>query len=160
VKNDDPQPKTQPSGGKPPPRPPSRTAVGLGPEGDDSDKKHRTTITTIAYGEGKFIRQSGGRGQYGHVKVKIEPNGRGKGVEVISDVSSGVIPTKYIKPVTEGVREALDAGVVDGTPIVDIVVHIVDGSFDESDSSEIAFKMAAIFALKDAMKKANPIMIE
>jgi translation elongation factor EF-G len=105
MKNDDPQPKTQPSGNRPPPRPPSRTAVGLGPEGDDSDKKHRTTITTIAYGEGKFIRQSG--------------------VEVISDVSSDAIPTKYIKPVTEGVREGLDAGVVDGTPIVDIVVHIV-----------------------------------
>jgi elongation factor G len=163
MKNDNPQPKTQPSGSKPPPRPPRRTAVGLGPDGDDSDKKRRATITKVAYGEGKFIRQSGGRGQYGHVKVKIEP---GKGIEVISDVSSNAIPAKYIKPVTDAIREVLNFGIVIDNPavddhmIVDIVVRVVDGSFDKTDSSDLAFKMAAIFAIRDAMKKADPISIE
>jgi elongation factor G len=162
MKNDDPQPKTQPSGNKPPPRPPRNTAVGLGPS-DDSDKKRRATITKIAYGEGKFIRQSGGRGQYGHVRVKIEP---GKGVEIISDVSNDAIPAKYIKPVTDAIREALDSGdlidnpAFEGHPIVDIVVRVVDGSFDETDSSDLTFKMAGIFAIKDAVKKADPIIIE
>jgi elongation factor G len=169
MKNDDPHPKTQPSGNKPPPRPPRRIAVGLGPDGDDSDKKRRATITKVAYGEGKFIRQSGGRGQHGHVKIKIEPNKRDKGVEVIIDVSSDAIPIKYIKSVTDGVREALYAicgGMLianpafERHPMVDIIVHVVDGSFDETDSSDIAFKMAAIFASKDAMKKADPIIIE
>ena len=163
MKNDDPEPKTQPSGNKQPPRPPRRTAVGLGPDGDDSGKKRRASITKFAYGEGKFIRQSGGRGQYGHVKVKIEP---GKDVEIISDVSSDAIPAKYIKPVTDAIREALDSGVLidnpafEGHPIVDIVVRVVDGSFDETDSSDLAFKMAGIFAIKDAVKKADPIIIE
>jgi elongation factor G len=162
MKNDDPQPKTQPSGNKPPPRPPRDTAVGLGPS-DDSDKKRRATITKVVFGEGKFIRQSGGRGQYGHVKVKIEP---GKGVEIISDVSSDAIPTKYIKAVTDAIREALDSGELinnpafEGHPIVDIIVRVVDGSFDETDSSDLAFKMAGIFAIKDAVKKADPIIIE
>jgi elongation factor G len=167
MKDDDLQPKTQPSGSRPPPRPPRSTAIGLGPDGDDSDKKRRgddsdkkrrMTISKVVFGEGKFIRQSGGTGQYGHVKVKIEP---GKGVEIVSDVSSDAIPARYIKPVTDAIREALDFGVVyENCPIVDIVVRIVDGSFDETDSSDLAFKMAGIFSIKDAMKKADPIIIE
>jgi elongation factor G len=159
MKKDDPQPKTQPSGNRPPPRPPRRTAVGLAPGGDDSDKKYRTTITNVANGEGRFIRQSGGRGVYGHVIVKIEPNERDKGVEIVSQVSGGAIPKKYIKPVTDGIREALD-GMFLGHPIVDIVVRIVDGSFDETISSDSAFKVAGVFAIKDAMKKADTIMIK
>jgi elongation factor G len=164
MKEDDQQPKPQPSGNRPPPRPPSRTAVGLGPDGKDSDgdgsdKKGHSTITRVATGEGRFIRQSGGRGQYGHVIVKIEPNLRGKGIEIISDVSDSAIPAKYIKPVTDAVREALGANGVLGNPVVDIIVRVVDGSFDETDSSDLAFKMAGIFAIKDAVKKADPIMI-
>jgi elongation factor G len=128
----------------------------------------KATITKHANGEGRFIRQSAGRGQHGHVIVKIEPNERGKGVEITSEVSSGTIPAKFIKPVTDGVREALDGGVaignptVDGNlhPIVDIVVRIVGGSFDETASSELAFRLAGIFAIKDAMKKADAIILE
>jgi elongation factor G len=166
MKKDEPHLKPLSSGNKPPPRPPRRTFVGLGPDGGDSDKNRRATITKPANGEGRFIRQSGGRGHYGHVIVKIEPKGRGGGIEIIIDVSGRAIPGKYIKPVTDAVREALDGGMVignpavDGLPIVDIVVRVVDGSFDETDSSELAFGLAGIFAIKDAMKKADLIMIE
>ena len=160
MKKEDPQPKTQASGIRQPPRPPNRSAVGLAPEGGDPNKKYRATITNVAHGEGRFIRQAGGRRQYGHVMVKIEPNGRDKGVEIVSQVSDGAIPQKYIKPVTEGVRDALEAGAWVGHPIVDIVVRIVDGSFDETISSDLAFKMAGIFAIVEAMKKADTILIK
>ena len=98
--------------------------------------------------------------------VKIEPNGRGKGVEIISDVSGSAIPEEYIKPVIEGVRQALDGGMAVGNPavddhaIIDIIVRVVDGSFHKTDSSDMAFKLAGIFAIKDAIKKAVPIVIE
>jgi elongation factor G len=121
---------------------------------------YRETITKPADGEGKFIRQSGGKGQYGHVVVKIEPNEKGKGVEVINEIVGGVIPKEFIKPSTEGILEACNNGVVAGYPVVDVIVRIVDGSFHEVDSSELAFKMAGIFGFKEAMKKANPILLE
>jgi elongation factor G len=121
---------------------------------------YRETVTTAADGEGKFIRQSGGKGQYGHVVVKIEPNEKGKGVEVINEIVGGVIPKEFIKPSTDGILEGANNGSVAGYPVVDVIVRIVDGSFHEVDSSELAFKMAGIFAFKDAMKKAGPILLE
>jgi elongation factor G len=121
---------------------------------------YRETITKHADGEGKFIRQSGGRGQYGHACVTIEPNERGKGVEIESKIVGGAIPKEYIKPTIEGIEEAIKGGVLAGYPMVDIKVAIVDGTFHEVDSSELAFKMAGIFALKDAVKKASPILLE
>ena len=121
---------------------------------------YRETVIRAADGEGKFIRQSGGKGPYGHVIVKLEPNQKGKGVEVVNEVVGGTIPKEFIKPATEGILEGANNGVVAGYPVVDIIVRITDGTFHEVDSSELAFKMAGIFALKDAMKKANPILLE
>ncbi|GAB1489896.1 elongation factor G [Opitutaceae bacterium] len=121
---------------------------------------YRETVTAAAGGEGKFIRQSGGKGQYGHVVLKIEPNEKGKGVEVINETVGGSIPKEFIKPSTDGILEAANNGVVAGYPVVDVIVRIVDGSFHEVDSSEMAFKMAGIFGFKDAMKAANPILLE
>jgi elongation factor G len=121
---------------------------------------YRETITTPASGEGKFIRQSGGKGQYGHCVLKIEPNEKGKGIEVINEIVGGVIPKEFIKPTTDGIMEACNNGVVAGYPVVDVIARIVDGSFHEVDSSELAFKMAGIFGFKDAMKKAGPILLE
>src|SRR4051812_29909283 len=129
MEKDDRKPNPDSSGNRRPPRPPNRTAVGLGPEGDDSDKNGRATITKVANGAGKFIRHSGGRDHYGHVIVRIEPNVRGKGVVISSDAPAGTIPEQYIKPVMDAVREALDAGVVVDRPIVDIVVSIIGGSW-------------------------------
>jgi elongation factor G len=121
---------------------------------------YRETITAASEAEGKFIRQSGGKGQYGHVVVKIEPNEKGKGVEVINETVGGSIPKEFIKPSTEGILEACNNGVVAGYPVVDTIIRIVDGSFHEVDSSEMAFKMAGIFGFKEAMKKASPILLE
>tara|TARA_B100000965_G_scaffold406799_1_gene448784 strand:+ start:10764 stop:12917 length:2154 start_codon:yes stop_codon:yes gene_type:complete len=121
---------------------------------------YRETITSAADGEGKFIRQSGGRGQYGHALIKIEPSEKGSGIEVVSEIVGGVIPREYIKPTQDGIIEASNNGVVAGYPVIDFKVRIVDGSFHEVDSSEMAFKMAGIFAFKDAMKNAGPILLE
>jgi elongation factor G len=121
---------------------------------------YRETLTKPADGEGKFIRQSGGRGQYGHACIKVQPNERGKGVEITNEIVGGAIPKEYIAPVIDGLEEAVKGGVLAGYPVVDIKVQIVDGTFHEVDSSELAFKMAGIFALKDAAKKANAILLE
>jgi elongation factor G len=121
---------------------------------------YRETISTSADGEGKFIRQSGGKGQYGHVVVKIEPNEKGKGIEVINEIVGGAIPKEFIKPATDGILEGTNNGVVAGYPVVDVKIRIVDGSFHDVDSSELAFKMAGIFGFKEAMKKADPILLE
>ncbi|MEO7701468.1 MAG: elongation factor G [Opitutus sp.] len=121
---------------------------------------YRETIKKAADGEGKFIRQSGGKGQYGHVVIKLEPAEKGKGIEVINETVGGSIPKEFIKPATDGLMEGCNNGVVAGFPVVDVIIRIVDGSFHEVDSSELAFKMAGIFAFKDAMKQANPILLE
>jgi elongation factor G len=121
---------------------------------------YRETITKSAEGEGKFIRQSGGRGQYGHACITLEPNGRGKGVEIENKIVGGAVPREYIPAIIDGVEEAIAGGVLAGFPMVDVKVQIVDGTFHEVDSSELAFKMAGIFALKDAAKKAHPILLE
>lgn len=121
---------------------------------------YRETITKHADGEGKFIRQSGGRGQYGHAMIKVEPNEKGKGVEVENKIVGGAIPKEYIPAVIDGVEEAIKGGVYAGYQVIDIKVQVVDGTFHEVDSNELAFKMAGIFALKDAFKKAGPILLE
>jgi elongation factor G len=121
---------------------------------------YRETFTKSAEGIGKFIRQSGGRGQYGHAVVTVEPNERGKGVEIENKIVGGAIPKEYIPAVIDGINEAVKGGVMAGFPVVDIKVNIVDGTFHEVDSSELAFKMAGIFALKEAAKLAGAILLE
>ena len=121
---------------------------------------YRETVTKFAEGEGKFIRQSGGKGQYGHACVTLEPNARGKGVEIENKIVGGAIPKEYISPVIDGIEEAIKGGVLAGYPVVDVKVAIVDGTYHEVDSSELAFKMAGIFAFKEAAKKASPILLE
>ncbi len=121
---------------------------------------YRETITKAAEGEGKFIRQSGGRGQYGHALVKIEPNEKGKGIEINNKIVGGAIPKEYVPAVIDGIEEAIRSGVYAGYQVIDLKCDVVDGSFHEVDSNELAFKMAGIFALKDAFKKAGPILLE
>jgi elongation factor G len=121
---------------------------------------YKETILVTADGEGKLIKQSGGRGQYGHVIIKIAPNPRGKGITIENKVVGGNIPKEYIPACIKGLKEATLNGVVGGYPVLDIHVDIVDGSYHDVDSSELAFKMAAIFSLKDALKKAKPILLE
>jgi elongation factor G len=121
---------------------------------------YRETITKNAEGEGKFIRQSGGKGQYGHACITVAPNEKGKGVEVVDEIVGGSIPKEYIPAVIDGIEEAIKGGVYCGYQVIDIKVEVVDGSFHEVDSNELAFRMAGIFALKDAFKKAGPILLE
>ncbi len=110
--------------------------------------------------EGKFIRQSGGRGQYGHVKLRLDPQPPGTGYEFVDAIKGGRVPKEFIPAVKKGVEEALPDGVLAGFPVVDVKVTLYDGSYHEVDSNENAFKMAAIFAFKDGMRKANPVLLE
>ena len=121
---------------------------------------YRETMLNASDGEGKFIRQSGGRGQYGHAVIKLEPLEKGKGVELENKIVGGSIPKEFIKPTFDGIKEASLGGVVAGYPVIDFKITLVDGSFHDVDSSEMAFKMAGIFAFKDAMQKAAPILLE
>ena len=121
---------------------------------------YRETIKTNSDGEGKFVRQSGGRGQYGHACIRLAPNETGKGVDLEDKIVGGVIPREYIKPTFDGIKEASQNGVIAGYPVIDFKVELYDGSFHEVDSSEMAFKMAGIFAFKDAMAKAQPVLLE
>lgn len=121
---------------------------------------YRETITQAAECEGKFIRQSGGRGQYGHVKIIFEPNEPGKGFEFIDKVVGGTVPKEYIKPTMEGIEGSLNGGLVAGYPIIDIKATLFDGSYHEVDSSEMAFKIAGSMALKEAAKKCKPVLLE
>jgi len=121
---------------------------------------YRETVTRAAEGEGKFIRQSGGRGQYGHALITLEPNERGKGLVIENKIVGGAIPKEYIPAVIDGLNEAIAGGVLAGYPMVDLKIAIVDGTYHEVDSSELAFKMAGIFALKEAVKHAQPILLE
>ncbi len=121
---------------------------------------YRETITTVATGEGKLVKQSGGRGQYGHVIINIQPNEQGKGITVENKVVGGTIPKDYIPACKKGIEEAVLNGVVGGYPVIDVNIDIIDGSYHDVDSNEMAFKMAAIFAFKDGMKKAKPILLE
>jgi elongation factor G len=121
---------------------------------------YREGITKAAEGEGKFIRQTGGHGQYGHVQVFVHPGSRGSGIHVEDRIVGGAIPKEYIGAVMEGLDEAVAGGVLAGYRLVDLKIVLAGGSYHEVDSSELAFKMAAIFALKDAVRKANPILLE
>jgi elongation factor G len=121
---------------------------------------YRETITSSADGIGKFVRQSGGRGQYGHAVIQIEALDKGKGIELENKIVGGAIPKEFIKPTLDGIKEAAQGGVIAGYPVIDFKVSLVDGSFHDVDSSEMAFKMAGIFAFKDAMQKASPILLE
>src|SRR3989344_5142300 len=121
---------------------------------------YRETIRKTSTAEGKYIRQSGGRGQYGHCYLRIEPEGRSEGYEFVSEVVGGTIPREFISPIEKGVREALETGVVAGYPLVDLKVAVYDGSYHEVDSSEAAFKIAGSMALKEAAKSADPVLLE
>jgi elongation factor G len=121
---------------------------------------YRETITAEAVAEGKFIRQSGGRGQYGHVKIRVAPNGKGKGFEFLDLTKGGSIPVEYIPSVQQGIKEALENGVIAGYPMVDVKVELLDGSYHEVDSSELAFKIAGSMALQVGARKAKPTILE
>ncbi|GAB2733173.1 elongation factor G [Melaminivora jejuensis] len=122
---------------------------------------YRETVrSTVKDVDGKFVRQSGGKGQYGHVVFRLEPNEPGKGFEFLDEIKGGVVPREYIPAVQKGVEEALTAGVLAGYPVVDVKVALTFGSYHDVDSSEQAFKMAAIFGFKEAAKKANPVILE
>jgi elongation factor G len=121
---------------------------------------YRETITTAAGGEGKLVKQSGGRGQYGHVILSMKPNEKGKGLTIENKVIGGTIPKEYINAVYKGVNEAMSNGIIAGYPVVDVHVEILDGSYHDVDSNENAFTMAAIFAMKDGFKKAKSILLE
>jgi len=121
---------------------------------------YREAIRKPVEQEGKFVKQSGGKGQYGHVWIKMEPNEAGKGYEFVDAIKGGTVPREYIPAVDKGLQEALGNGVMAGFPVVDVKVTLFDGSYHEVDSSEQAFKMAAILAFKDGMRKANPALLE
>jgi elongation factor G len=121
---------------------------------------YRETIRQHAEAEGKFVRQTGGRGQYGHVKISLDPLPAGSGFQFVNEIVGGAIPKEYIAPVEEGVRQALDTGILAGYEIVDVQVTLVDGSYHEVDSSEFAFRIAGSMALKDAAKRAKPVLLE
>jgi len=121
---------------------------------------YRETITRKARTEGKYIRQTGGRGQYGHVVIEIEPGEKGKSFEFVNKTVGGSIPKEYINPVENGMREASESGPMAGFPVVDVKVTLVDGSYHDVDSSEMAFKIAGSMAFKDAVKSAGPILLE
>jgi elongation factor G len=121
---------------------------------------YRETITQDADVDSKFVRQSGGKGQYGHVKFRVEPQQPGQGFEFVNGIIGGSVPREYIGPTEQGVREAMAGGVMAGYPVVDIKVTLYDGSFHEVDSSEMAFKIAASMGLKDAVRKGLPVLLE
>ena len=121
---------------------------------------YRETVKANSDVDMKYARQSGGKGQYGHVKIRISPNEPGKGYEFINSIVGGAIPKEYIGPVDQGIQGAMQAGVLAGYPVVDVKVELYDGSYHEVDSSEMAFKIAASMAFKEAMRKANPVILE
>jgi len=121
---------------------------------------YRETIRRPSEAEGKYIRQTGGRGQYGHVKIRLEPNGAGKGYEFVNEIVGGVVPKEYIKPVDQGMQEAMEGGVLAGYPMVDVKATLYDGSYHEVDSNEMAFKIAGSMAFKEAARRASPVLLE
>src|SRR6202051_2183673 len=121
---------------------------------------YRETIRKHSEAEGKYIRQTGGRGNYGHVKIRVEPNEPGKGFEFINDIKGGVVPKEYIKPTEQGIREALQGGVLAGYEIVDVKATLFDGSYHDVDSNEMVLKIAGSMAFKEAARKATPVLLE
>src|SRR2546422_364101 len=121
---------------------------------------YKETLRKHAEAEGKYIRQTGGRGQYGHVKIRLEPQQPGAGYEFVNDIVGGVVPKEYIKPVDQGIREAMEGGVLAGYEMVDVKAILYDGSYHEVDSNEMAFKIAGSMAFKEAARKASPVLLE
>lgn len=121
---------------------------------------YRETITKAAEGEGKYVRQSGGRGQYGHAKIKVEPLEPGSGFEFVNAIVGGSIPKEYVGPIQDGIEEALQSGILGGYEVLDLKVTLYDGSYHDVDSSEMAFKIAGSMAIRDALSKGNPVLLE
>jgi elongation factor G len=121
---------------------------------------YRETIKKAAEGEGKYIKQTGGRGQYGHCWLRIEPLARGTGYEFVNDIKGGVIPREFINPIDKGIQESMERGFIAGYPMVDLKVSVFDGSYHEVDSSELAFKMAGSLGMREAVGQADAIIIE
>jgi elongation factor G len=121
---------------------------------------YRETIRKTTEIQGKYVKQSGGRGQYGDVWLRLEPNEMGKGFEFFDEIKGGVVPQEYRGPVKNGVEETLNGGVIAGYPVVDVKVTLYDGSYHDVDSSELAFKMAGALATREGVKKANPVLLE
>ncbi|MBW4654208.1 MAG: elongation factor G [Kaiparowitsia implicata GSE-PSE-MK54-09C] len=121
---------------------------------------YRETIRKPVQADGKFIRQSGGKGQYGHVVIELEPGEAGTGFEFVSKIVGGVIPKEYVSPAEQGMKEACESGIIAGYPVIDVKVTLVDGSYHDVDSSEMAFKIAGSMAIKEAVMKASPVLLE
>src|SRR5258708_28414850 len=121
---------------------------------------YRETIRSNAEAEGKYIRQTGGSGNYGHAKIRISPNEPGAGYEFSNDTKGGAIPKEYIKPIDQGIQDAMQRGVLAGYEMVDVKVSLYDGSYHDVDSNEMAFKIAGSMAFKEAARKAKPVLLE
>lgn len=137
-----------------------RREFGVGVKTGAPQVAYRETISANAEGEGKYIHQSGGRGQYGHCKIRVEPKNRGEGVEFVNAIKGGVIPANFVPAIEKGVKETLQKGVIAGYPATDIKVTVYDGSYHDVDSSEAAFKLAGNYAIKDAFQYAKPLVLE
>jgi elongation factor G len=133
---------------------------GVGANVGKPQVAYRETIRKSAEAEGRHVRQTGGRGQYGHVKIRVEPLPQGTGFEFVNDVFGGTVPKEYINPTEVGIKEALEGGILAGFPMSDLKVTLYDGSYHEVDSSEMAFKIAGSLAIKEAAKKAKPVLLE
>ena len=121
---------------------------------------YKESITKASEGEGRYVKQTGGRGQYGHAKIRLLPRKPGEGFLFENEIVGGVIPKEFIKPIEQGIVEALTTGVVAGYPMDDVLVELYDGSYHDVDSNEMAFKIAGSMAFKDAAKRANPVLLE
>ena len=121
---------------------------------------YRETIRKHAEAEGKYIRQTGGRGQYGHAKIQLDPQPAGTGYEFVNDIVGGSVPKEFIKPIDQGIQEALEGGILAGYPMVDVKATLYDGSYHDVDSNEMAFKIAGSMAFKEAARKASPVLLE
>jgi elongation factor G len=121
---------------------------------------YRETVRKSVKTEGKFVRQSGGKGQYGHVVIELEPGDTGSGFEFVSKIVGGSIPKEFISPAEQGMKEACESGILAGYPVIDLKATLVDGSYHDVDSSEMAFKIAGSMAIKEAVMKASPVLLE
>jgi elongation factor G len=121
---------------------------------------YRETIRKAVRAEGKFIRQSGGKGQYGHAVIEVAPGDPGSGFEFVSKIVGGTVPKEYIGPIEQGIKETCESGILAGYPVIDLKATLVDGSYHEVDSSEMAFKIAGSMAIKEAVNKASPVLLE
>ena len=137
-----------------------RREFGVGVKTGSPQVAYRETISENADGEGKYIHQSGGHGQYGHCKIKIEPKNRGEGIEFINGIKGGIIPANFIPAIEKGVKETLVKGIIAGYPCTDLKITVFDGSYHDVDSSEAAFKLAGAYAIKDAFVRAKPLILE